>query len=251
MTFIPARATPGFQAGTRLLDTELNLLQNQLVQAVDGYMGGTYPLQHSLVIGGMSLNANVGAGALDAHFGGLLTSTTGLQSTGGLSVLGNSFITGGSLTVSGGDLTVSGTVQSASSSTSNFGGTVVAPTFSSTNDSFIGGALHATNGVLPRITIGLDTSGTHLYSPNNYDLIIAPSIISADRTYQIDDTGLGSTNRIIEFVNNTAFLVHILNPSAVELGGSPIHNGTGNIFSVRYWRSTAGVWNILDYRLGV
>lgn len=236
-----------FLDGDFFTATELNHIQGELNKCIDGYNGGTYVLTHSLVVGGMSLNANSGVGALDANFAGLVSAANGLETTGFLSVLGA--VTLATDTSVGGNLTVTGTVQSVSSSTSNFGGTIVAPSFNSAFDSFVGGALHVTNGVLPRLVVGAATSGTHLYSPNSYDIVIAPSTLSMDETYQIDDTGLGSTNRIMEFVNFTGNLVHILNPVGVELAQSPIKLLTGTPYSIRYWRTTGGDWEILDYKV--
>lgn len=42
----------GFNDGTRLWDYELDDFQDQLVQAVDGYGGGSYPLSNDLILEG-------------------------------------------------------------------------------------------------------------------------------------------------------------------------------------------------------
>lgn len=107
MTFILAKS-PEFADATRLLAAQLNTIQNQAVQALDGYNGGDYSnLQHNLVVGAATIPPGTGttilagplnvAGYVNLESGGQVEN--GLTIAGGL--LADSIIATGATTIDG------------------------------------------------------------------------------------------------------------------------------------------------------
>lgn len=82
MTLTKARTTPGgFTNGTKLDESELDHLQDELIKAVDGSGGGSYTLTDALTIGGDTVT--IEDLEVDGSFGATTASSIVLNSTGG------------------------------------------------------------------------------------------------------------------------------------------------------------------------
>lgn len=253
----------GWAFGERLTSAQMNALDIDHADAVDGVDGGNYTLSAPLAFTGtvsctnMTVTADL-AVTDDVSVGGDLTVVTAATVQGpaaldddvsvggtlscGVVLAGATTCTG--LTVStdasiGDDLTVTGDINVGAVST--FQG---AAQFD--DDVTIGGALSCDevdgryfNGqALRRVLVGTDANTSVGATTYNF-VYLAPVTLTATRTYTISDSG-AADGMVIEFVNHSAsFSLTVNGPGAVLIGNS----SSGSHLVVT---RNAGTWQVLD-----
>jgi hypothetical protein len=98
-----------------------------------------------------------------------------------------------------------------------------------------------------RVTLGGDVNAT--YSVSTTDIVwVNSGVITAARTYLVDDTGAGQGSRMKFMVLGSAFTITIRRASDNSLIGTIIRNAPGDVFSLDiFWLTSSGRWEILGY----
>jgi hypothetical protein len=101
--------------------------------------------------------------------------------------------------------------------------------------------------VRSRVTLGGDVNAT--YSVSTSDIVwINSGVITAARTYLVNDTGAAQGSRMKFMVLGSAFAITIRRASDNSLIGSIIRNAPGDAFSLDIvWLTASGRWELLGY----
>lgn len=234
----------GWNTGDVLTEDQINDLDTDHANAVDGAGGGTYTLTAPLVFKGdnIEIDEDLTVGG-DLDVDGVTTVKGFLADPAAIfEVSGNDVTISALVSVTGATCTLGSSTTSINSGTINIGnasGDAVALQGTTTFTApFIGSGA---GRIRPRVTLGGDANAS--YGPATADIVyVTTGTLTADRQYTISDTSAANGD-CITFVNEQSnFHVEILNPSASTIGF--VENDDGKITSYTFIR-VSGTWRIL------